>query len=224
VSPFLIRLLSALVMAPIALGAVYLGGFWFQALVLIVILTGIIEWFRMCVRQASKLAITIWFVPGVVYLVAAGLSVLWLRQSDEMGLITVGWLFALVWGADSGAYLAGSTIGGPKLAPRISPKKTWAGFIGGIVTAALIGYLAHVFYGLSDSVIRIVLISIGLGILSQAGDLIESGAKRHFGVKDSGAIIPGHGGVLDRIDGLMAAAIGAGVARWAFQEHSGLWL
>jgi phosphatidate cytidylyltransferase len=224
VPPLLLRVLSSLVMAPVALGLVYLGGVWFQALVAIVILIGIIEWFSMCAHEADKSKKLVWLITGVTYLIICGLCLIWLRQSDDTGLIVVCWLFALVWGTDSGAYLAGSTIGGPKLAPRISPKKTWAGLIGGIVTAAGIGYLAYRYFGASDSAVRIVMISIALAVVSQIGDLIESHAKRHFGVKDSGSIIPGHGGVLDRIDGLAAAAIGAGVARWAFQDHSGLWL
>lgn len=222
--PFLVRVLSAVVMAPIALTAVYFGGLWFQSLIIIATIVGVIELFRMSSYAPSMPIRMAWFVPGVIYLIIAGGCLIWLRGVNDTGFIVVCWLFALVWGTDSGAYVAGTMIGGPKLAPRISPNKTWAGLIGGMITAAIIGYSAHVLFDLSNSAASIIILSIALAFLSQCGDLLESGAKRYFGVKDSGTIIPGHGGVLDRIDGLVAAAIGAGVARWAFQEHSGLWL
>ncbi len=211
-------------MAPVALIAVYMGGFWYQLMVSAVMFVGVIELFRMCVRAPTVTKVVTWFVPGFLYLASAWLCILWLRQPDDTGMTVVIWLFALVWGADSGAYLAGSLIGGPKLAPGISPNKTWAGLIGGVTTAAAIGYLAHVYFDVSESAVRIVMFSAVLAVISQGGDLLESVAKRCLDVKDSGNIIPGHGGVLDRIDGLVAAAIGAGVARWNYQEHTGLWL
>jgi phosphatidate cytidylyltransferase len=113
------------------------------------------------------------------------------------------WLFAVVWATDIGAYVVGRAIGGPRLAPRWSPGKTWAGLIGGAVCAALAGWATAGVLGMS-SVLPLVLVSAGLAIIEQFGDLAESVAKRRFGVKDSSGLIPGHGGLLDRLDGLLA--------------------
>jgi phosphatidate cytidylyltransferase len=128
--------------------------------------------------------------------------VVWLDRVGGWPMIL--WLFVTVWATDSGAFVAGRGLGGPRLAPRLSPNKTWAGFAGGAVSAALVGWatsaLAHA------AAVPLVAASIGLAVAAQAGDLAESMAKRRFGVKDSGQIIPGHGGLLDRLDGMLAAA------------------
>ena len=114
----------------------------------------------------------------------------------------VFWLLAVVWATDIGAYFAGRGIGGPKLAPSISPNKTWAGLIGGALSAGLVGTLAA---GLTDSDATLLVVGgMILAVVAQGGDLLESWCKRHFGVKDSSHIIPGHGGILDRVDGLLA--------------------
>lgn len=114
------------------------------------------------------------------------------------------WLFALVWAMDTGAYVFGKTIGGPKLCPKISPKKTWAGLIGGMATAALWGYACSVY--LKEDAFTIVVATALLAAVSQGGDLLESAVKRYLGVKDSSDLIPGHGGVFDRLDALLAVA------------------
>jgi phosphatidate cytidylyltransferase len=116
------------------------------------------------------------------------------------------WVLALVWATDTGAYIAGRRIGGAKLAPRISPNKTWSGLGGGIAAAALVGAVAALWLGTS-SVWLLLGVSAALAIVEQVGDLAESAFKRRFGVKDSSDIIPGHGGVLDRVDGLLAVIV-----------------
>jgi len=121
-----------------------------------------------------------------------------------------------VWVADSLAYFAGRIIGGPKLAPRVSPKKTWAGLGGAMVGSALAAAAVGLWLGLPGVAVLALLAAV-LAIVEQAGDLFKSAMKRHYGVKDSGRLIPGHGGVIDRVDGLVAVAMehaGAGVLLW----------
>jgi phosphatidate cytidylyltransferase len=148
----------------------------------------------------------LWFGLGVVYVTIPSLAIIGMR-SGPYGLIEIAWLVSLVIAADTGAYIAGRSIGGPKLAPRISPNKTWAGLGGAIAGAALVGAIAGVWLGLAATQFWLAVVgSAALAVVEQAGDLAESAFKRHFGVKDSGRIIPGHGGALDRVDGLMAVA------------------
>jgi phosphatidate cytidylyltransferase len=132
------------------------------------------------------------------------------------------WMFAVVWATDIGAYAVGRRLGGPRLAPRWSPGKTWAGLIGGAGAAALAGWITGYVLGIAP-VLPLVMASTGLAVVEQFGDLAESMAKRRFGVKDSSGLIPGHGGLLDRVDGLLAvipvAALltvisGEGVLSW----------
>lgn len=140
---------------------------------------------------------------GVLYISMAALAALWLRTRDGDGLLIIMWLFFLVWATDTGGYVFGKTIGGPKLAPRFSPKKTWAGLLGGMVCAGGIGGL--VTYFSSDAINwSIVAVSMILAIVAQIGDLGESALKRRFKVKDSSNLIPGHGGLLDRADGMLS--------------------
>lgn len=128
---------------------------------------------------------------------------LWLRVMPE-GRETVLWLMGVVWATDTGAYFAGRAIGGPRLAPKISPNKTWAGLIGGMLSAAGVAALIAAFvHGPS---LALALLGATLAVVAQTGDLAESALKRHAGVKDSGRLIPGHGGILDRVDGLMPVA------------------
>ena len=139
---------------------------------------------------------------GTVYIGIACLAFLWLRNVPEEGRNLVFWLLGVVWATDIGAYFAGRGIGGPKLAPGISPNKTWAGLIGGVLSAGLVGILAAAL--LDRAAVLLVLGGMVLAIVAQGGDLLESWCKRRFGVKDSSHIIPGHGGILDRVDGLLA--------------------
>ena len=147
---------------------------------------------------------TLHHVLGVPYLALPAFALTALR-SGEQGLAAVLFLFAAVWSADTVAYFAGKSIGGPRFAPRISPNKTWAGFFGAVLGGALAGGIVAIFAGLSA--LALFMLGALMGGFEQMGDLFESAAKRRFGVKDSGRLIPGHGGILDRVDGLVAAAV-----------------
>ena len=149
-----------------------------------------------------------WAFAGVPYVALPILALMALRADPAFGLIAVVWLLVVVWSADTAAYAAGRGIGGPKLAPAISPNKTWAGFAGAAVGAAAAGGLVGAVAGL-PRLAPVMLIAGLLGMVEQLGDLYESLLKRHYGLKDSGAVIPGHGGMLDRIDGLVAASLAA---------------
>lgn len=144
---------------------------------------------------------------GAAYIGLPVLAFAWLRSDFEYGRIALFWLLAVVWATDIFAYFAGRAIGGPKMAPRLSPNKTWAGLAGGVAGAMLAGGLTAVWLG--STVWALAIVSGVLAVVSQAGDVTESALKRRAGVKDSGALIPGHGGILDRVDGLMFAAVGA---------------
>lgn len=139
---------------------------------------------------------------GIFYAGLPALSILFLRGTEN-GLLMVFWTLALVWATDVGAYFSGRAIGGPKLAPQYSPNKTWAGLIGGVIVTALFSFVLHAYFQLP---FRFVLLSIPLALVAQMGDLFESQMKRKAGAKDSGNIFPGHGGVMDRLDGLIPVA------------------
>lgn len=161
----------------------------------------------------DRRAVALWYGLGVAYLAAACLAFLWLLAIPDVGRAMILWLVAVVWATDTGAYLAGRTLGGPKLAPSISPGKTWAGLFGGVGAAALVGLVVAVLRG-QGSAAALVGSSMALALVAQVGDLFESSLKRRFGAKDSSNLIPGHGGVLDRIDGLLAGALVLGGAIW----------
>jgi len=143
-----------------------------------------------------------WQVAGAPYIGLPVLALVWLRA--DIGYQGTFWLLLVVWATDIGAYAAGRSFGGPLLAPRISPKKTWAGLAGGMVSAAMVGAATALVLG--GAWLPLAAISGALAVVAQAGDLAESHAKRHFGVKDASALIPGHGGLLDRVDGVLAVA------------------
>jgi phosphatidate cytidylyltransferase len=152
-----------------------------------------------------------WFPLGAVYATVPALSLVAIRAEPDFGRASVFWIIALVVAADTGGYLVGRTIGGPKLAPRISPNKTWSGLAGAVAGAALVGLLTAFILN-HTNVLMLTLLSAGLGLIEQAGDLAESAFKRHFGVKDTSQIIPGHGGVLDRVDGLLTVVVAVWIA------------
>ena len=152
---------------------------------------------------------SIWSALGIAYALLPFFAMSELRGADQAGLFVIIILFGCVWGADILAYFFGKSIGGPKLAPRISPKKTWSGFIGSLFGALGLTYLVNMYFGFGYTA-KFAFVILLLAIISQIGDLIESVLKRKFQIKDSGGLIPGHGGVLDRIDGLITA----GVALW----------
>ncbi|MDR3326191.1 MAG: phosphatidate cytidylyltransferase [Rhodospirillaceae bacterium] len=233
------RILSAIILAPISILAVWIGSWVF------VIFIGLIgsllswEWTKICrgyfgisgalisfmtilisilgykdpVSTAIVITITmliipivdrkkvLWMIFGVLYIGLPCWSLVWLRGHE---CNTFFLLMFLVWATDIGAYIVGSLTGGPKLLFIISPKKTWAGLFGGLLSASIVGVLMGLEAG--GSLFTLAVLSSCLAIVAQIGDLSESCIKRHFGVKDSSNIIPGHGGAFDRLDGLLATA------------------
>lgn len=171
-----------------ALVAVFVGG----------LLATTLEWPR---RNPDS-----WPAVGAGYLIGPAVAALYVREVPQEGLLLTLMLFAVVWGADSGAYAFGKTIGGPKLIPRVSPGKTWAGAIGGALTGGVVALLVALIGGL-DGWPLWGLAGVFLAVTSIVGDIAESQLKRSYGVKDSGSAFPGHGGVLDRLDGFLFAAV-----------------
>ena len=166
-------------------------------------------WFK---RQAPAL--------GVLAIGPPAIALIWLRLGSG-GIYNILYLLFIVWSSDIGAYLAGRLLGGPRLAPSISPGKTWSGAIGGLFAAGLTGYAAAALAPPTN--LYAFALACFLGLISQLGDLAESALKRHCGVKDSGALIPGHGGVFDRLDGLLAAATAMGLMAAATGNGVVLW-
>lgn len=244
------RVISAVVLAAVALSATWAGGIWFRLLAVAIGAAVFFEWATMAGRVASirqqagswvlvglvLLALAVGMDAQTVFLGALGAALLvflygrlageggwlwlavayaaipaaalaFLRDGDAAGLWAILFLFAVVWATDILAYFVGRAVGGPKLAPSISPGKTWSGAIGGAAAGTLAGIGVAAAAASPASPWLIGLAALLLSVLSQMGDLFESGLKRRFGVKDSGWLIPGHGGVMDRVDGLVAAAI-----------------
>jgi len=152
-----------------------------------------------------------WIALGILYVGAWAVAVLWLRAEPTGGREAVFWLVAVCVATDTGAYFIGRLIGGPKLAPRLSPKKTWAGCIGGLLCAGALGYGAAPYMRMSDAAL-LPAASVGVSIAAQLGDLLESAAKRRYGAKNSGSLIPGHGGLFDRFDSIIGATLAVAVA------------
>lgn len=212
------RTLSAAALAPVALVCVWLGGAVFAALIVAGFALLIIEWTRLCRHARAP-----WmFVGGAIWIALGAATLWWLRADGRVGLGNLLFLLFVVWASDVGAYLTGRLVGGPKLVPHISPGKTWAGTLGGIVAAVLVGCAAGWLTPTAEPV-RAAMIAAVLCVIGQVGDLAESWAKRRSGVKDSGTLIPGHGGLLDRLDALLTVApfgallafcLGRGVLLW----------
>ncbi|MDA8050499.1 MAG: phosphatidate cytidylyltransferase [Rhodospirillales bacterium] len=259
------RLLSTLVLAPVALGCLWAGG---VAWTLLVALAGIgtaAEWARIVsFRPAAlpgallpvlvvaaglatavgfgQLALALlgiataalatgggprtdtrlWLAGGLLYLGLAAVAAIWLRLGGTVGRGNALFVVAIVCASDTGAYLIGRFVGGPKLMPRISPSKTWAGAAGGVAFAIAAGLLVAKAFAAGVS-LGGVGVSIVLGGASQGGDLVESAVKRRFGVKHSGTLIPGHGGLLDRLDGVLAAAPAAAILLLTLGPGAPLW-
>ena len=252
-----LRIGSALVLAPLAVGVAYLGGWIFAAFWGIAAIVVMWEWItlvsdndRRSVLMIGIVAVALavalaassvgasdhlrdlrfaaapivlimgmlasgaiaprerasWVAAGIPYAGAMGLAPIVLRSDAEFGFVAMIFLFAVVWVTDIAAYFVGRAVGGPKLKPRLSPNKTWSGSIGGLAGAVLAAVLVVQFSG-AGSIGAAILIAMALSVFAQVGDLLESGIKRRFGAKDAGSLIPGHGGLMDRLDGFVAAAV-----------------
>ena len=215
------RALSAAVMLPLALYCLFAGGWAWNAMVLAATAALLWEWWRMWrLNPGGHPALSL--LLGWGYMLAGAASLHWLRSDGTVGLMDVLFLLAVVWSSDIGAYIAGRVLGGPKLAPRISPGKTWSGALGGLAAAMLVGLLVSRQFA-PGPVAHALLVAGVLSVASQLGDLLESACKRHFGVKDSSRLIPGHGGVFDRLDGVLGAAPVAVALAWALGPGVELW-
>jgi phosphatidate cytidylyltransferase len=255
-SELILRILSGLVLAPLAVGVAYLGGWAFVVFWSIAALLVLWEWCTLvaggerstilliagaAVLLAILLAATaadaegshsvrlvaggtlllmgmlataalassdrrVWTAAGIPYAGLLGMAPIVLRNDAQYGFLAIAFLFAVVWATDIVAYFVGRAVGGPKLAPRISPKKTWSGAVGGTVAASGAALTLAIAAGLPN-LPAVGLIAAAASALAQAGDLFESALKRRFGAKDSSHLIPGHGGLMDRLDGFVAAAV-----------------
>lgn len=195
------RVLSALVLGPLTLWIIYLGGYPFLGFIILGSLLSLYEFYGM-ERQGRK------FLPMMavwtVYTLICAAAFLQLRLNFADGLYLVLAVMVTVWACDIGAYVVGKNVGGPKLVPVLSPKKTWSGLIGGMICSGLTLMALDMWHdSFSVHHIFVFLTGVVLGAVGQAGDLLISSIKRRVGVKDTGHIIPGHGGVLDRIDSLL---------------------
>jgi phosphatidate cytidylyltransferase len=201
------RILTGIVLGAVAVGDIIYGGVAFEMLVVVVSAIMLVEWVNIAraIVRRHGLPVPVLGLLGSLGAIYCGmtLAALLIIRGAEHGLALSLWTLAIVVATDVGAYFAGRAIGGPKLAPRISPNKTWAGLVGGMVLAALAGMLVAGQGGLD---LAFAWAGAGLAVVAQLGDLFESWMKRLAGVKDSGRLIPGHGGVWDRIDGLVPVA------------------
>lgn len=198
-SELIARTLTGAILIAIALVAAVQGGDVLAYLVAAIAALMFYEWTR--IVRGWGLA---WYIAGFFYALLPALSLLWIRERDAHGLDLLIWAFIVIWSTDIGAYFTGRSFGKRKLAPSISPNKTVEGLYGGIAAATLLSGAWALATGLG---IPLLLLAPVLAIAAQAGDLFESGMKRRAGVKDSGGWLPGHGGVLDRLDGLVPVAV-----------------
>jgi len=259
-SELVLRVCSALVLVPLAIGTAYLGGWAFAlfwgaaaigvlwewislvapseersmlliggaALALAVALSGMGHALAAIVVLAmgalGVAALTLaprraWIAGAVVYAGALAVAPIVLRLDEEDGFLAVIFLFAIVWMTDIGAYFAGRALGGPKLVPQVSPNKTWAGAVGGLLAAILAAVAVAKLAALS-AIFPLAVLALALSVFAQAGDLFESFLKRRFHAKDSSHLIPGHGGLMDRLDGFVTASAAAaliGLLRGGFE-------
>ncbi len=198
------RSITAAILVPFVLFMVYLGGFPYILMNILFVLIGLSELLKM--TKTNKPNWKIWFFSATGTIIAFATSMIYIR---EISLNLTLFVFLIVWTTDTSAYFCGIVIGGKKLAPKISPGKTISGFLGALVFAAILGFICHVtsFAKIYENLTLSVLSTILISLCSQIGDLAESAMKRKFEVKDSGKILPGHGGLLDRFDGLSFASI-----------------
>jgi phosphatidate cytidylyltransferase len=203
-----LRIVSSLVLAPLAIAAAYFGGlvfaaFWAVAAIALIALG--------CFGAAALAANVrrMWCATGLVYAAALLIAPVLLRRDASFGFAAILFLFVIVWLTDSTAYFVGRAMGGPKLMPRVSPNKTWSGAIAGTVASMIGGVIVASGFGLGG-LAAVAIVALVLSVISQVGDLAESAVKRQFNAKDASQLIPGHGGLMDRLDGFVAAAV-AGV-------------
>jgi len=204
-----LRVISSAVLAPLALAVTYVGGLAFALFWTIAAAIVLWEWSRLVTGAGLRgFALIDWLAGGVAYAAVLLFAPLILRRDPALGFTAMLFVFAIVWATDIAAYFAGRAVGGPKLWPAVSPKKTWSGAIGGAVGGIAGGFLIA---KLGDLAITstLLLVAAGLSVAAQGGDLLESAIKRRFGVKDSSNLIPGHGGLMDRLDGFLTAAAAA---------------
>jgi phosphatidate cytidylyltransferase len=214
------RAVSAVVLAPLALACCWRGGGAWSALVAAGALVLALEWRGMC--RVGRLGLGA-FGAGLAYIAVALASLVWLREAPGVGFGTVVFLLAIVWATDVGAYLIGRWVGGVLLAPSISPGKTWSGAVGGLAAAVLVGLGLSWRWSHAMHWGAVAALAVLLSVASQLGDLLESAAKRRCGVKDSGRLIPGHGGLLDRVDGILCAAPAMAIVGLSVGRGMGLW-
>ena len=194
-----LRTLTGTVLVAAALLAAVNGGNILAVLVAAVATLMFYEWTRLVRGWGAA-----WYISGFFYALLPALALLWIRERDAHGVALLIWSFIVTWSTDIGAYFAGRRFGRRKLAPTISPNKTVEGLCGGIAAATLLAGAFAFATGLGTTLLVLAPV---LAVAAQAGDLFESGMKRRAGVKDSGAWLPGHGGVLDRLDGLVPVAV-----------------
>jgi phosphatidate cytidylyltransferase len=212
----------AVPVAVLVAGVLAVDGAWIAALGVLV--AGFAGLWAVAAPPFRRALPGFWLGFGVLYIGLAGVSLIHLRGDAAAGLGNVLFLFLVVWSSDIGAYLAGRRFGGPKLAPAISPNKTWSGATGGLVSAMAAGGLAaYVMEPAALPLLRVLLVAAVLGMLAQAGDLFESWLKRRFHVKDTSSLIPGHGGLLDRLDGVLSAAPAAALLGVLLGPGEAIW-
>ena len=212
-----LRVISSAVMAPVTIAVAWYGGWLFVLFWAIAAGLVLWEWSRLVTGSAPRRygVFAGWMIAGLLYAGVLLLAPVTLRRDPAFGFVALLFLFAVVWVTDIAAYFAGRGIGGPKLWAVISPNKTWSGALGGALGGTAAGLATCRFAGL-DLAPMLVLVTLALSIASQAGDLLESAIKRHFGAKDASHLIPGHGGLMDRLDGFLTAVLAAaliGLAR-----------
>lgn len=213
-SNLLIRIISALILIPIVLSVVYSGGFIFYIMLTIAVIIMAQEWKVFNRASGNK---TVWQLIGGFYITIPCISMVYLINTLQ-GTSVVIWLLLTVWITDIAAFVFGKIIGGPKLVPTISPNKTWSGMIGALVTTFTFAFASIVYFE-PFSKIGLIAATLLISALAIIGDLVESWIKRQFSIKDSGKIIPGHGGVLDRVDGLIFSTPAAAILVALYENY-----
>lgn len=202
----LVRAVSAVVLGPVLLAAIWYGFPWLDLIAAVAAPLMVSECLRLTRgRPMMRLG-------AIAYVLAAIVALLWLRHQPALGRETILWIVCCTWATDIGAYVVGRSAGGARLAPRISPGKTWSGLVGGMAWAAVGSAAFGYAFGLGQTMLLAVVGAL-LAVVGQVGDLLESAMKRSAGVKDSGTLIPGHGGLLDRVDGLVAILLVVALVR-----------